>query len=89
MATIYFGSGLAQHTGGVDSMTVDAPRVHELLQAVIERFPGIQDPLDLMAIAVDGVVHTHADFIPLTDKSEVYVVPRIAGGAKCEIRDTR
>ncbi len=82
MATIYFGSGLARFTGGAESLTVDAPRVRELLLAVIERFPALRDPLDLMAVAVDGAVHTHPDFVPLTDKSEVHLVPRIAGGGR-------
>lgn len=80
MATIYFGSGLARYTGGAESLTIDAPRVHELLLAVIEQFPALRDPLELMAVAVDGEVHTHADFIPLTNSSEVHLVPRIAGG---------
>ena len=82
MATIYFGSGLAQFTGGADSLTVDAPRVDILLRAVVERFPALREPLELMAVAVDGEVHTHPDFIPLTDASEVHLVPRIAGGRR-------
>ncbi|MGE3510220.1 MAG: MoaD/ThiS family protein [Vicinamibacterales bacterium] len=80
MATIYFSSGLAAYTGGVDSLTVDAPRVHELIQTVLERFPALQEPLEIMAVAVDGQVHQQPDYIPLTSKSEVYLVPRIAGG---------
>ena len=55
MATIYFSSGVSQFTGGVESMTVDAPRVHELLKAVVERFPALAEPLTLMQ-TVTGLV---------------------------------
>lgn len=80
MATIYFSSGLARYTDGAESLTVDARRVDELLTIVFERFPALREPLALMAVAVDGQVHTHPDFIPLGPQSEVHLVPRIAGG---------
>jgi hypothetical protein len=80
VATIYFSSGLARYTDGAESLTVDACRVDELLAIVVERFPAMRDPLDIMAVAVDGEVHTHPDFIPLGPTSEVHLVPRIAGG---------
>ncbi len=80
MATIYFSSGLAPYTGGVESLAVDAARVGDLLRIVLERFPALREPLEIMAIAVDGEIHQHADYIPLTSGSEVHLVPRIAGG---------
>lgn len=82
MATIYFSSGLARYTGGVESLTVDARRVDALMLVVQERFPALREPLAVMAIAVDGNVHTHADYVPLTASSEVHLVPRIAGGSR-------
>lgn len=80
MAVVHFSSGLAQYTGGVDSMTVDASRVDELLRAIVERFPALERPLDVMTVAVDGEIHLHADYLPLTPSSEVHLVPRISGG---------
>lgn len=80
MAVIFFSSGLAQYTGGVDSMTVDATRVAELLKAVVERFPALEKPLEIMTVAVDGEIHLHPDYLPLTPSSEVHLVPRISGG---------
>ena len=59
---------------------VDASRVDELLKAVVERFPALAEPLALMSIAVDGEIHLNPDYLPLTEKSEVHLVPRIAGG---------
>ena len=80
MATIYFVSGLQRYTGGVESLTVDAPRVRELMQTVTERFPALKEPLEIMAISVDGEIHQHPDYIKLSPGSEVYLVPRISGG---------
>lgn len=82
MATIYFSSGLAPYTGGVESLTVEAHRIDELLHAVLERFPALREPLEIMAIAIDGNVHTHPDYVALTASSEVHLVPRIAGGSR-------
>jgi hypothetical protein len=33
-----------------------------------------------MTVAVDGEIHAHADYLPLTPASEVHLVPRISGG---------
>lgn len=80
MATIYFSAGLVRYTDGAESLTVDARRVDELLAMVFERFPALREPLAIMAVAVDGEIHTHPDFIPLSPQSEVHLVPRITGG---------
>jgi hypothetical protein len=81
VARIYFSSGLTPYTAGLESLDVDAPRVLELIQIVQERFPALCEPLALMSIAVDGVIHQHPDYIPLNAASEVHLVPRISGGA--------
>ena len=80
MATIYFVSGLERDTGGVESLTVDAPRVRELMETVTECFPALKEPLELMSIAVDGEIHQYPDYLKLTPDSEVFLVPRISGG---------
>lgn len=80
MAKVHFSSGMARFTGGVESVTVDAPRVRELLVAVTERFPDLADPLEVMAIAVDGEVHQNPEYTKLTDESEIHFVPQVAGG---------
>jgi len=80
VATIYFVSGLERYTGGVESLTVDAPRVRELMETVTECFPALKEPLELMSIAVDGEIHQHPDYLKLSPDSEVFLVPRISGG---------
>jgi molybdopterin converting factor small subunit len=80
VATVYFSSGLAGYTDGIDSLEIDARRVDELMQQVLARFPRLAEPLELLSIAVDGEIHQHADYVALSATSEVHLVPRIAGG---------
>jgi len=73
---------LQSGTGGIDVVTIDAPRVHELVLALIARFPKLSpDMFARLAVAIDGEIHNDADYLPLTPDSEVHFVPRIAGGA--------
>jgi molybdopterin converting factor small subunit len=77
---VHFSSTLMRHTGGLQQVTLDAPRVKELIAALIERFPGLELELGELAIAIDGEVRPDAIYEPLNSTSNVYFVPRIAGG---------
>ncbi len=68
------------HTGGLEQVTIEAPRVKELLAALIARFPGLELELGDMVVAIDGDVHQDAAYEVLSPLSEIYFVPRIAGG---------
>ena len=80
MATIHFTSDLSAHTGGLEAVAIAAPRVHELLEAVVSRFPGLAPMVGEMAVAVDGEIYQDATYIPLNTDSEVHLVPRTVGG---------
>ncbi len=80
MPTVHFSNSLRHHTGGLTQLTLDAPRVAELLVALIARFPGLEYELDTLAVAIDGEVRPDAAYEPLQPTSEVYFVPKIAGG---------
>ena len=86
MATVHLPSGLTQHTGGVDEIIIDAPRVRELMLALAERFPGLAGQLDRMAVAIDGDIYHDAPYHKLTPTSEVYLVPRVGGGGSFDHR---
>jgi molybdopterin converting factor small subunit len=77
---VHFSSTLTRHTGGLEQVTMDAPRVHELIATLIARFPGLQLELDHLAVAIDGEVRPDAAYEPLAPQSEIYFVPKIAGG---------
>jgi hypothetical protein len=80
MATIHFSTDLAAHTGGVEAVAIVAPRVQELLEAVVSRFPGLAPIVCEMAVAVDGEIYQDADYVPLKPDSDVHLVPRTVGG---------
>ena len=80
MATVHLPSGLAQFTGGAESVVIDAPRVPELMAALRRRFPQIADHLAEMAVAIDGEIYQDPGYQPLRADSDVHLLPRIAGG---------
>ena len=80
MATVHFEGSLEQYTGGIESVVLEARRVDDLMRQVTERFPALESPLEIMAIAVDGCVHQEPDYLELGPGSEIHFVPRIAGG---------
>jgi molybdopterin converting factor small subunit len=80
MAIVHLPSGLRRFAGGAEVVTIDAPRVHELLARLGEQFPAMADSLDEIAVAIDGVVYQQPGYQPLGADSEVHLVPRIAGG---------
>jgi hypothetical protein len=80
MATIHLSHDLAEHTGGLDAIEIDAPRVHEMLVALAARFPGLDGIVREMAVAIDGEIHQDATYHALEPDSDVHFVPRIVGG---------
>ena len=80
MATVYLPSGWRAATGGVTEVEIAAPRVHELLAALVARFPALARELETVTVAVDGEIYHDAEFVNVTDRSEVHLVPRVAGG---------
>ena len=80
MATVHLPGGLSRHTGGLETVEIEAPRVRELVIALAARFPGLSGQLDDLAVAVDGVIYNSAPYQKLQADSEVYFVPRVAGG---------
>jgi molybdopterin converting factor small subunit len=80
MAKVYLPADLSRHTGGVEILEIDAPRVRELQQALAARFPALAGEIERFAVAVDGEIYSDAPYHVLTSESEVYFIPRIAGG---------
>lgn len=68
------------YTGGRETVVLDAARVQELKRSLIQQFPGLADHLDLLAVAIDGEIYNDADYHSLAAGTEIYFVPRTAGG---------
>jgi hypothetical protein len=80
MATVVISSGLRSYTGGEERVEIEARRVKELLDALVARWPALEEPLSQMAVAIDGEIHGNAQFRPLRPDSEIHFVPKIGGG---------
>jgi molybdopterin converting factor small subunit len=77
---VYLPSGWTAATGGLTELSIDAPRVHELLRTLVERFPAIAAQLAAVSIAVDGQIYHDAEFVALKRDSEIHLLPPVSGG---------
>jgi sulfur-carrier protein len=81
MARVVLIGNLAQLTGGVAEFDLSATSVRQLFQQLAELHPGIEPHLeDGVAVAIDGQIVQDALFEPIGPASEVFVLPKIAGG---------
>jgi hypothetical protein len=80
MSIVHFSSDLLPYTGGLETLAIDASRIHELKRFLANRFPGIGDQLELMAVAIDGEIYNDADYQHVGEATEIYFVPRTTGG---------
>jgi hypothetical protein len=80
VAVVHFPRALQAHTGGLEQVTIEAPRVKELQVALVARFPALAGEIEQLAVAIDGEVRPDAEYEALLPLSEIYLVPKIAGG---------
>ncbi len=74
-------SSVRAFTGGVSAFDVEADTVRRMIAALDARYPGLGAHIrQKLAIAVDGDIHQDAGDVPLTETSEVVLIPRIGGG---------
>ena len=78
---IDLSSPLRAAAEGMGSFNVEARTIHELLQRLVERYPGMQKHIDQgVAVAIDGTIYRDDRSIEIPEHSEVYILPRIEGG---------
>ena len=81
VATVVLPSRLAEWTGGVERIDVEAADVRQLIAALDARFPGIGAKLrDDTAIAIDGEIINEPLLERIEPDSEVHFLPPISGG---------
>jgi molybdopterin converting factor small subunit len=68
-------------TGGEKIFDVAAADTRAALRALDEKYPGFEAFVDKsMSISIDGEIFQNAWTRPLTQESEVFLIPKIAGG---------
>ena len=75
------GTGCKQFTGGLNELEVEANTFRRLVLELDRRFPGLGRQIEeSMAIAIDGEIYQDAYYAPLNPESEIWLIPKIAGG---------
>jgi sulfur-carrier protein len=75
------GSACHKYTGGQTELEVAAGNFLQLIQELERRYPGLGEQIEeSMAIAIDGATYQDAYAAELRPDSEVYLIPKIAGG---------
>ncbi len=75
------GGSLLDFTGGQTELDVTADTFRRLIRELNERFPGLGTQVEEgMAIAIDGEIHQDSYSAALKPDSEIYIIPKIAGG---------
>ena len=81
MARVVVWSSLKRHTGGQAELQIDAINVRQLLDKLGLAYPGLKPQLDRgVSVAIDGVIFRDGWLEPLKPNSEVFLLPRMAGG---------
>ncbi len=81
MARVVLTGNLGKFTGGETELELEAGDVRQLLRLLGERYPELRPHLgQSLAVAIDGQIYQDAWFEPIAADSEVYLLPRIAGG---------
>ncbi|MBM3599595.1 MAG: MoaD/ThiS family protein [Alphaproteobacteria bacterium] len=81
MALVKLSGTLRSAAGGLTELEIDAPNIHQLLLKLAEQHPKLKPVLDRgVSVAVDGEIYRDDRFRPLPAGSEVFILPRMAGG---------
>ena len=80
MADVTLPDSLIELSGGERELQIAATNYRELLLGLDERFAGLSDALQDMAVAIDGQIYQDAFLEPLEENSEVFFMQRIEGG---------
>lgn len=81
MAHVVLIGNLRQYTGGITELEVPASSIRHLFKLLTEQFPPLGPHLeDGMAVAIDGQIYQDALLEPIGERSEVHILPQIAGG---------
>lgn len=81
MARVTLAGPLQAAAGGRSEFEIEAANIRELLTRLGEDHPKLKPILDKgVTVAIDGELHGSAWFQPIPPDSEVYILPRMAGG---------
>ena len=81
MAHVILPKPLAERTGGILEIEVDARNVRGLIRELDSRFPGLGEVLsEQTTVAIDGEIVNDALLQPVEPDNEIHFLPRVSGG---------
>ena len=80
MAKVVFSNAMMVATGGTREAVFAAANFRELTQMLMEQWPALAELIEQSAVAIDGQIYQGAFAEPLAPETEVFFMPRIAGG---------
>lgn len=81
MVTVRLGGTLKSYAGGRTAFEVEATNIRELLAGLGEACPQLKPLLERgVSVAIDGRIYRESWLQPVGPESEVFILPRLAGG---------
>ena len=81
MVRVTLGGTLKNAAGGQSEFDVEADNIRQILNQLSKQAPQLKPVLDKgVAVAIDGRIYRDAWFEPVPPDSEVFILPRLAGG---------
>jgi sulfur-carrier protein len=81
MVQVTLTGPLKAAAGGRAEIEVEAATIHQLLSRLGQNHPKLKPMLDRgVAVAIDGEIYRDDWFRPIPPGSEVFILPRMAGG---------
>ena len=81
MVQVTLTGALKAAAGGRTEFEVEASNIHQLLSRLGQDHPKLKPMLDRgVAVSIDGQIYRDDWFRPIPPGSEVFILPRMAGG---------
>ncbi len=81
MVQVQLGGTLQSYSGGRSSFEIEAGNIGQILDGLGEACPRLRPLLEKgVAVAVDGEIYRGSLLQPVRPDSEVFILPRLAGG---------
>ncbi|MDC1311055.1 MoaD/ThiS family protein [Burkholderiales bacterium] len=82
MAQLIITGSLKNLTNGISEFNIQARNVHQLVRELKQICPALAPLIesDGFAVAIDGEIHQDILFAPISESSEIHIIPPIGGG---------
>lgn len=81
MATVVLWGSLSRLAGGQDRFDIDAPNIDQMLRRLGQEAPDLKPVLDQgVTVSIDGTLYRLDKYKTIDPDSEVYILPKMAGG---------